>query len=184
MLDNFAKEFWINHWVELKQGRIHGNPVADGWAGAVMQKPLGIQKCDGRTDGPTYRPTDLPTDTARCRVACPRLKSKKALTIKSLWFIANHELEKGIMSSNRVKVIGRSSFNDELKDHVISRSFKKTREKKKARVHLTTSHVHTRFPAMWHRIRITTRLTLSFSLWWLSLTSTFIFITHNGLSSN
>ena len=27
-----------------KQGRIHGNPVADGWAGAVMQKPLGIQK--------------------------------------------------------------------------------------------------------------------------------------------
>ena len=23
-----------------KQGRIHGNPVADGWAGAVMQKPL------------------------------------------------------------------------------------------------------------------------------------------------
>ena len=53
-----------------KQGRIHGNPVADGWAGAVMQKPLGIQKCDGSTD----RPTDLPTDMARCRVACPRLK--------------------------------------------------------------------------------------------------------------
>ena len=43
--------FPINH----KQGRIHGNPVADGWAGAVMQKPLGIQKCDGRTDGPTDR---------------------------------------------------------------------------------------------------------------------------------
>ena len=39
-----------------QQGRIHGNPVADGWAGGVMQKPLGIQKCDGRTD----RPTDLP----------------------------------------------------------------------------------------------------------------------------
>ena len=35
-----------------------------------MRKPLGIQKCDGSTD----RPTDLPTDTARCRVACPRLK--------------------------------------------------------------------------------------------------------------
>ena len=49
-----------------KQGRIHGNPVADGWAGAVMQKLLGIQKCDGSTD--------RPTDTARCRVACPRLK--------------------------------------------------------------------------------------------------------------
>ena len=55
----------------MKQGRIHGNPVADGWAGAVMRKLLVIQKCDGRTDGRT----DRPTDTARCRVACPRLKS-------------------------------------------------------------------------------------------------------------
>ena len=34
-----------------------------------MRKPLGIQKCDG--------PTDRPTDTARCRVACPRLKKMK-----------------------------------------------------------------------------------------------------------
>ena len=42
----------------LEQGRIHGNPVADGWAGAVMRKPLGIQKCDRPTDLPTYRPTD------------------------------------------------------------------------------------------------------------------------------
>ena len=40
-----------------KQGRIHGNPVADGWAGAVMRKRLGIQKCDGPTDGPTYQLT-------------------------------------------------------------------------------------------------------------------------------
>ena len=32
-----------------QQGRIHGNPVADNWAGAVMQKPLGIQKSDGHT---------------------------------------------------------------------------------------------------------------------------------------
>ena len=55
----------------FKQGQIHGNPVADGWVGAVMQKLLGIQKCDRRTD----LPTDLPTDTARCRVACPRLKT-------------------------------------------------------------------------------------------------------------
>ena len=41
-----------------EQGRIHGNPVADGWAGAVMRKPLAIQKCygtDGRTDGRTDR---------------------------------------------------------------------------------------------------------------------------------
>ena len=37
-----------------KQDLIHGNPVADGWAGAVMQKRLGIQKCDL----PTYRHTD------------------------------------------------------------------------------------------------------------------------------
>ena len=29
---------------------------------------------DGWTDGWTDGPTDLPTDTARCRVACPRLK--------------------------------------------------------------------------------------------------------------
>ena len=41
----------------VKQGRTHRNPVADGWAGAVLQKPLGIQKCDGRTDGQTDRPT-------------------------------------------------------------------------------------------------------------------------------
>ena len=40
-----------------KQGRIHGNPVADGWAGAVMQKPLANQKCDLPTDQPTDRPT-------------------------------------------------------------------------------------------------------------------------------
>ena len=56
----------FNSSTRKKQGRIHGNLVADGWAGAVMLKSLGIQKCDGRTD--------LPTDTARCRVACPRLK--------------------------------------------------------------------------------------------------------------
>ena len=34
----------------LTQGRIHGKQVADSWAGAVMRKPLGIQKCYGRTD--------------------------------------------------------------------------------------------------------------------------------------
>ena len=42
----------------IKQGRIHDNPVVDDWVGAVMQKPLGIQKCDGRTDIPNYQPTD------------------------------------------------------------------------------------------------------------------------------
>ena len=34
----------------VQQGRIHGNPVADGWAGAVVRKPLVIQKCDQPTD--------------------------------------------------------------------------------------------------------------------------------------
>ena len=28
---------------------MHGNTVADGLAGAVMRKPLAIQKCDGRS---------------------------------------------------------------------------------------------------------------------------------------
>ena len=41
--------------LQEKQGRIHGNPVADGWTGAVVRKPLGTQKCDGPTDGPTDR---------------------------------------------------------------------------------------------------------------------------------
>ena len=35
------------------KGRIHGNRVADGWAGAAMRKPLTIRECDGPTDGPT-----------------------------------------------------------------------------------------------------------------------------------
>ena len=40
-----------------RQGRIHDNPVADGWAGAVMQKTFAIQKYYRRTDGRTDRPT-------------------------------------------------------------------------------------------------------------------------------
>ena len=40
---------------QRQQGRVHGNPVADGWAGAIMQKLLGIQKCYGQTDGRTDR---------------------------------------------------------------------------------------------------------------------------------
>ena len=44
---------------------MHGTSVADGRAGAEVQKPLGIQKCDG------------PTETARCRVACQQLKRVK-----------------------------------------------------------------------------------------------------------
>ena len=63
-----------------KQGRIHGNPVADGWAGAVMRKPIAIQKCYGGTDGPT--------DTASCRVACPRLKIKNGI-YKYFYYLTN-----------------------------------------------------------------------------------------------
>ena len=54
----------------IKTGRIHDRTVADGWAGAVMQKPLVIQKC--------Y----LPTNTASSRVACPRLKREHMLQEK------------------------------------------------------------------------------------------------------
>ena len=48
----------------MQQGRIHGNPVADGWAGVVMRKPLAIQRSDG------------PTETERCR-KYKRKKKKK-----------------------------------------------------------------------------------------------------------
>ena len=45
----------------MEQGRIHGNPVTDGWAGVVMRKPLANQKCDVPMDGPTDGRTDIPT---------------------------------------------------------------------------------------------------------------------------
>ena len=44
-----------NRFFKAEQGRLHGNTVAVGWAGAVVRKPLGIQKCYG-TDGPTDGP--------------------------------------------------------------------------------------------------------------------------------
>ena len=60
--DKKLPKLWYHHW-ELQCNSFHLEtrpdtrpiPVADGWAGAVMQKPLGIQRCDGRTDGPTDR---------------------------------------------------------------------------------------------------------------------------------
>ena len=58
-----------------KQGRIHSNPVADGWAGAVMRKPLGTQKCDGWTDGLT----DLPTNQHG------KVQSRVSVTKNSAW---------------------------------------------------------------------------------------------------
>ena len=48
---------------ETQQGRILGNSVADGWAGAVMQEPLAIQKCDRQTDRRTYQPTQQSADS-------------------------------------------------------------------------------------------------------------------------
>ena len=51
----------MNEASKTKQSRIHGSPVADGWAGAVLRKPLGIQKCDGPTDQSTNLPTYQPT---------------------------------------------------------------------------------------------------------------------------
>ena len=82
-----------------KQGWVHGNAVADDWAGAVMRKPfasLAMFLTDQRTDRPKRqgvvsasrknlqildcggrmdRWTDLPTDMTGCGVTCPRLKS-------------------------------------------------------------------------------------------------------------
>ena len=60
---------YVPRWCQRQQGRVHGNQVADGWAGAVMRKLLGIQKCDGPTDWPTNWPTWQDV------VACPRLKT-------------------------------------------------------------------------------------------------------------
>ena len=38
---------------------MHGKTVAEGWTGALMQKPLAIKnyegRMDGQADGPTYR---------------------------------------------------------------------------------------------------------------------------------
>ena len=47
----------------MKRGRIRGNPVAEGYAGAVMQKPLEIQ-WDGRTDRPAKCSRLAATDDA------------------------------------------------------------------------------------------------------------------------
>ena len=44
------------YFAMVKQGRVHGNLVADSWVGAEMQKPLAYMKYG-------------PTDTARCTKA-------------------------------------------------------------------------------------------------------------------
>ena len=45
-----------------KQGRIHGNPVADSWTGAVMRKLLAIQNV---TEGQMDKPTDRQSNRVR-----------------------------------------------------------------------------------------------------------------------
>ena len=46
----------IFQFIDQKKGQIHGNPVADGWAGTVMQKNV-RNSTKFITDLPTYRPT-------------------------------------------------------------------------------------------------------------------------------
>ena len=58
---------------QSEQGQIHGRTVADGWAGAVMQKPLAIQKCDGRTERRTDGPTDRLTRWLIGRVSATKM---------------------------------------------------------------------------------------------------------------
>ena len=65
-------KLWLAVWGQVtcdtaleRKGRIHNNLVADGQAGAVMQKPL--ENKNNVTDGQTDIPTELPTDMARCK---------------------------------------------------------------------------------------------------------------------
>ena len=50
-----------------------------GWLGRSSNAKTAQNSKMWRTDGRTDRHTDLPTDTARCRVACPRLKITDSL---------------------------------------------------------------------------------------------------------
>ena len=60
--DELTHEISSSYAPGLKQGLIYGRTVAVSWAGAVLQKPLAIQKCDGPTDRRTNGPTDQRTD--------------------------------------------------------------------------------------------------------------------------
>ena len=42
--DGPTKQVVESRSTRLKKGRMHGNPVADSWGGAVKQKALAIQK--------------------------------------------------------------------------------------------------------------------------------------------
>ena len=53
--------------VVKEQGQIHGTPVADGWVGAIMPKPLANQKhvTDQQTDKPTWQVLESRTVTKK-----------------------------------------------------------------------------------------------------------------------
>ena len=55
----------------MKQGRIHGNPVMDGWAGAAMRNRSEFKNVTDLT----YQPT------RQGEVACPRLKRVRNQTL-------------------------------------------------------------------------------------------------------
>ena len=58
-----------------------GNPIADGCAGAIMQKPLASLR------NIFDQPTDRPTKTARCReVSASKKKQTKKLANSGLWW--------------------------------------------------------------------------------------------------
>ena len=58
---------------DWEQGLTHGKTVADGWTGAVMRKPLAIQKYLG--------PADWPTDTAMLSVSATKKNETKGKNI-------------------------------------------------------------------------------------------------------
>ena len=64
---------------------------------AIQSRTVGQELlCENRSefnnvmDGPTDLPTDLPTDTARCRVACPRLKRKSREQMYKKGYAGSH----------------------------------------------------------------------------------------------
>ena len=75
------------------------------------------------TDVPTYLPTYLPTDTARCRVACPRLKKK---VISSALLVTKMIVKKLRMDWQgqyfcSPEHLGRSSEADDLRSKKIKK---------------------------------------------------------------
>ena len=55
--ENIAFDYTANE--NIKTGQIQSRTVADGWGGAVMQKPLAIQKYYGPMDELTDRHSEV-----------------------------------------------------------------------------------------------------------------------------